>query len=385
MGPLAGVKIVELAGIGPGPMCAMLLADLGAKVIRIDRPIPANLGLPKPPEMDLVLRNRPKVQLDLKDAAGLGHAMRFIESADALIEGFRPGVAERIGLGPEACLAVNPRLIYGRVTGWGQTGPLAHTAGHDLNYIALTGALHALGRAGQAPTPPMNLVGDYGGGALFLALGIACALVETSRSGQGQVLDAAIVDGAAALMTPFFGLRAAGLFSDRRGTNHLDSGAYFYDVYECADGEWISVAPIEGKFHDQLLGIMGIETQGLPPQMDPSGWPQMHELLARRFKEKTRAHWCKLLEGTDACVAPVLDIADAPHHPHMKARGTFVEVNGIVQPGPTPRFSRTIPDLPASPDAKPLTIDEALAYWDLPGSRQTTRHMHHVYSPPTSQ
>lgn len=372
MGPLAGIKIVEMAGIGPGPMCAMLLADLGATIIRIDRVEPAQLGLPKPPGTNLVLRGRPTVRLDLKSRAGIAHALDLVRSADALIEGFRPGVMERLGLGPDACHAVNTRLVYGRMTGWGQTGPLAMSAGHDLNYIAISGVLHAIGRRGQPPTPPMNLVGDYGGGALFLALGIACALIESRSSGKGQVIDAAIVDGAAMLMMPFFGQRKAGLFTDRRGENYLDSGAYFYDVYECADGRWISVAPIEGKFHAELLRRLDIDPETMSEQMDRSGWETARRILTERFKQRTSIQWCELLEGTDACVAPVVDIAHAPLHPHLAARGTFIDVDGVVQPGPVPRFSRTVPDRPESASRPDLSIEQAMAYWGAPVTGRTS-------------
>ena len=274
MGPLAGIKIVELTGIGPGPMCAMLLADLGATVLRIDRPEPSDLGVPRPLRYDLLLRGRQCLALDLKHPEGKTLALRLIERADALIEGFRPGVTERLGLGPEDCLARNPRLVYGRVTGWGQEGPLAQAAGHDLNYIALAGAVHALGRQGQPPTPPLNLIGDFGGGALYLAFGLVCGILEAQRSGRGQVVDAAMVDGAASLMTGFFGMMAAGLGSHERGTNILDTGAHFYEVYECADGRWISVAAIEGKFYTELLRRLDIEPATMPPQMDREHWPE---------------------------------------------------------------------------------------------------------------
>jgi len=365
MGPLAGIKIVELTGIGPEPMCAMLLADLGATVLRIDRPEPSDLGVPRPLRYDLLLRGRKCLAVDLKHPTGKALALRLVERADALIEGFRPGVTERLGLGPADCLARNPRLVYGRVTGWGQQGPLAQAAGHDLNYIALAGAAHAFGRRGQPPTPPLNLIGDFGGGALYLAFGVVCGILEAQRSGRGQVVDAAMVDGAASLMTAFFGMMAAGLGSHERGTNILDTGAHFYEVYECADGRWISVAAIEGKFYAELLRRLDIDPATLPAQMDREHWPAAKSQLAALFKTRTHEEWCGLLEGTDACFAPVLTTDEAPEHPHNKARRTYVEIDGIVQPGPAPRFSRTVPDLPIPPQPR-RGLDKAeaiLADW----------------------
>jgi crotonobetainyl-CoA:carnitine CoA-transferase CaiB-like acyl-CoA transferase len=349
MGPLAGLKVLEFAGIGPGPMCAMLLADLGATVLRLDRKKPSGLGTPRPLRYNLLFRNRPAIAVDLKDGVDVELALRLVEKADALIEGFRPGVMERLGLGPEVCFARNPRLVFGRMTGWGQSGPLAMAAAHDLNYIALTGALHAIGRKGQPPTPPLNLVGDFGGGALYLAMGMLAALLEAKGSGKGQVVDAAIVDGTASLLTSFYGMHAGGIVTDERGTNANDTGAYFYDVYECADGKWISIAVIEPKFHDELMRLLGIDPATLPPQRDPKSWPAMRERLAGIFRMRDRAAWCALLEGTDACFAPVLSGAEAPAHPHMAARGTFIEVDGVVQPAPAPRFSRTPPGAPKPP------------------------------------
>ena len=358
MGPLAGIKIVELTGIGPGPMCAMLLADLGATVLRIDRPEPSDLGVPRPLRYDLLLRGRKCLAVDLKHPDGKALALRLIERADALIEGFRPGVTERLGLGPEECLARNPRLVYGRVTGWGQEGPLAQAAGHDLNYISLAGAAHAFGRHGQPPTPPLNLIGDFGGGALYLAFGVVCGILEAQRSGRGQIVDAAMVDGAASLMTAFFGMMAAGLGSHERGTNILDTGAHFYEVYECADGRWISVAAIEGKFYAELLRRLDIDPATLPPQMDREHWSEAKSRLAALFKTRTRDEWCGVLEGTDACFAPVLTTDEAPHHAHNKLRRTYVEIDGIVQPAPAPRFSRTVPGLPIPPQP-PRRLEEA--------------------------
>jgi alpha-methylacyl-CoA racemase len=364
MGPLAGIKVIELAGIGPGPMCAMLLADMGATVLRIERPGSSDLGLERPRHLDLLLRGRRSIAVDLKSPAGKALALRLVERADALIEGFRPGVAERLGLGPEDCHARNPRLVYGRVTGWGQEGPLSQAAGHDINYIALAGALHAFGRRGGPPTPPLNLIGDYAGGALYLAFGLVCGLLEARQSRQGQVVDAAMVDGAASLMTAFQGAIAAGLATHERGANHLDTGAHFYNAYECADGRWISIAPIEGKFYAELLRRLDIDPTTLPEQMDRDAWPGMQTRFAALFKTRTAAAWCALLEGTDACFAPVLTTDEAPHHPHNQARGTFVEIGGVVQPAPAPRFSRTRPDLPIPPQADgEEDADAALGPW----------------------
>jgi crotonobetainyl-CoA:carnitine CoA-transferase CaiB-like acyl-CoA transferase len=361
MGPLKGIRVVELAGIGPGPMCAMLLADLGATVLRIDRKQPVDLGTPRPLEFNLLLRNRKSIALDLKQPGAVDLVLRLVAEADALIEGFRPGVSERLGLGPDTCLERNPRLVYGRMTGWGQSGPLAPAAGHDLNYIAITGALHAIGRKGAAPTPPLNLLGDYAGGSLYLALGILAAIIETRRSGQGQVVDAAIVDGAASLMTSVYGLFAGALMSLERGTNGLDSGAHYYDVYECADGQWISVGAIEARFYAKLLDVLGIDAAEIGEQRDRRNWDRGHELFARAFRAKTRDEWCRLLEGTDACFAPVLSMAEAPQHAHLKARGTFIDVGGVAQPAPAPRFSRTVPEVPAPPE--PPDNARALEGW----------------------
>ena len=364
MGPLAGIKVVELAGIGPGPMCAMLLADMGATVLRIDRPGGSGLGLERPLRYDLLLRGRYSVAVDLKSPEGKALALRLVEQADALIEGFRPGVTERLGLGPDDCLARNPRLVYGRVTGWGQDGPLAHAAGHDINYIALVGALHAIGQRGGPPTPPLNLLGDFAGGALYLAFGVVCAILEARRSGRGQVVDAAMVDGVASLMTTAVGAVAAGLSTHERGTNHLDTGAHFYNVYECSDGRWISIAPIEGKFYAELLRRLDIDLASLPPQMERGRWPEAQARFAALFKTRTQDEWCALLEGTDACFAPVLTTDEAANHPHNRARETYVEIDGIVQPAPAPRFSRTQPELPIPPQPTDLAnANAALGPW----------------------
>jgi alpha-methylacyl-CoA racemase len=351
MGPLEGFRIVEIAGIGPAPMCAMLLADLGATVLRVERMQASGLGIDKPARFEIMNRSRRAVAIDLKKPAGVETVLRLVEGADAFIEGFRPGVAERLGIGPEQCLARNKRLVYGRMTGWGQTGPLAQAAGHDLNYIALTGVLHAIGRAGEKPTPPLNLVGDFGGGALYLALGLACGLLEAQRSGKGQVVDAAMTDGAASLMTMFLGMRAAGQLTMERGANILDSGAFFYEVYECADGKYVAVAPIEDKFLAELCRLIELDPEKLPAKLDATGWPAAKETLAAVFRTRPREEWCRLLEGSDACFAPVLSLDEAPNHPHNRARGTFVTVDGITQPAPAPRFSRTPSATPTPPEA----------------------------------
>jgi len=345
MGPLAGLRIVEFVGIGPGPMAAMLFADLGADVIRLDRVTPSGLGIAMPKRFGLLGRSRPSIAVDLKHADGIALAGDLIEKADGLIEGFRPGTMERLGLGPEVALKRNPRLVYGRMTGWGQTGPLADAAGHDLNYIALAGTLHAIGRKGAKPTPPLNLAADFGGGALYLAFGMACALLEAQRSGKGQVVDAAMTEGAASLTTMFYGLYAAGLHSLERGTNLLDSGSAIYDTYECADGRYISIAAIELKFREELFELLGL------PYTTDDG-PQLRTKLEEIFKRRSRDQWCELLEGSDACFAPVLSMAEAPHHPHNVARQSFIEIDGVMQPGPAPRT------VCSSGWAKPLSILE---------------------------
>lgn len=364
-GPLAGIRVVEFAGIGPGPMCGMLLADMGAEVLRIDRLAPSGLGVEKPTRFDVLNRGKHSAAIDLKSADGVALALDLVANADALIEGFRPGTMERIGLGPDVCLARNPLLVYGRVTGWGQTGPLARAAGHDLNYIALSGVLDCIGRAGAPPTPPLNLVGDFGGGALFLAFGVACALLEARRSGHGQVVDAAMIDGSAALMAPFFGLRQCGLFGGARGENLLDSGAPHYEVYRCADGRFISVAAIEDKFRRVLFDRIGIDAVTFPDLDDPTQWPSAKALLTDIFATRTRAQWCELLEGTDACFAPVLTLDEAPDHAHNRMRNTFINVDGIRQPAPAPRFGRTKPALPAPPAEPRAQTAAALRHWGL--------------------
>ncbi|HEY2999472.1 MAG TPA: CaiB/BaiF CoA-transferase family protein [Acidimicrobiales bacterium] len=361
MGPLAGITVVEIAGIGPGPFCGMMLADLGADVIRVDRAGSVQGGDPERPPADLLARGRRSVGVDLKSPDGVEVVLSLVERADVLFEGFRPGVAERLGIGPDECLARNPRLVYGRMTGWGQDGPYASTAGHDINYIALAGALDPIGRRGEAPVPPLNLVGDFGGGGLLLAFGLLAGLLEAKASGRGQVIDAAMVDGAAALMTMTHSLRAMGIWNDERGTNMLDTGAHFYDVYETADGRYVSIGSIEPQFYAELLRLTGLEGEELPFQHDRAKWPEMKERLAAIFRTRTRDEWCALMEGTDVCFAPVLAIPEAVEHPHNVARGTFVEVAGIPQPGPAPRFSRTGAEISSPPAHPGQHTDEVLA------------------------
>jgi alpha-methylacyl-CoA racemase len=341
MGPLQGIQVVEMQGIGPGPFAGMVLADLGAEVVRIDRAQNVRGGDPARPPADLLARGRRSVGVDLKQREGVETALRLIERADVLIEGFRPGVMERLGLGPEVCLARSPRLVYGRMTGWGQQGPIAHAAGHDINYIALTGALGAIGRRGEAPVPPLNLVGDFGGGGMLLVVGVLGALVERARSGKGQVVDAAMTDGSALLMTIIFGMLPTGVWSDERGTNLLDSGSHFYDAYQTKDGKYVSIGSIEPQFYAELLEKTGLDKEVLPGQMDRARWPEMKRRIAALFKTRTRDEWTALMEGSDVCFAPVLSLREAFEHPHNRARETFVEVAGVKQPAPAPRFSRT--------------------------------------------
>jgi alpha-methylacyl-CoA racemase len=363
MGPLAGVKVVEFAGIGPAPLASTLLADMGATVVRIDRVADSGLGVPVPEQYDFTRRSRATIGLDLKKPEAVAFALKLIAGSDALIEGFRPGVMERLGLGPDVCLARNPKLAYGRVTGWGQDGPLAQAAGHDMNYIALTGALHAIGREGQKPTPPLNLVGDYGGGALYLVTGLLAAIISARTTGVGQVVDAAMVDGALSLMTPISAMAAGGRLDGPRGTNQLDSGSYYYEVYECADGQFISIACIEEKFHAELMRRLEIDPSSMPAQRDKAGWPAWKERLTAVFRTRTRDDWCRLLEGTDACFAPVLSMQEAHAHPHNQARGAFIEVGGVRQPAPAPRFGTTKLDTPRPPGS--VSPQEALAAWGL--------------------
>jgi alpha-methylacyl-CoA racemase len=365
-GPLAGIRVVEMVGLGPCPFAAMMLADMGAEVIRIDRKSAPGAVNPFPElgtKFDVMARGRRSLALDLKQDAGRATALALAGKADILIEGFRPGVMERLGLGPDHCLAINPKLVYGRVTGWGQHGPLAQAAGHDINYIALTGMLHAMGRAGAPPSPPLNLVGDFGGGAMMLAFGVVCAALEARTSGKGQVVDAAMTDGAALLGAMMYGFRAYGSWSDGREANLLDGGAHFYDTYACADGKFVSVGAIEPQFYSLLLKLGGIDDPAFAAQMDGSAWPALSAKLAAIFKTRTRDQWCALLEGSDTCFAPVLDMAEAPLHPHNAARATFAQVDGVTQPAPAPRFSRTPAQL-GEPPARPGQHSAAiLADW----------------------
>jgi len=361
-GPLAGLKVVELAGIGPGPYAAMLLADMGADVVRIERP--GRPGSAVPPELDVLRRNRRSVVLDLRDPRGVEAVLSLVAQADVLLEGFRPGVTERLGLGPDACWAVNPRLVYGRMTGWGQDGPLAAAAGHDIGYIAITGALHAIGRAGAAPVPPVNLVGDFGGGSTFLVMGVLAACWEASRSGRGQVVDAAIVDGASSLTGLLHGMMAGGLWRDQRGTNMLDGGVPWYDTYETSDGRWMAVGALEPQFYDDLVRILGLDPAAMD-RSDPRSWPSIRALLVDAFAARTQAELAEMFEGTDACVAPVLSLREAADHPHLAKRETFVEVGGVVQPAPAPRFSRTTPGLPAAPPAIGRDTRDVLLAWGV--------------------
>lgn len=336
MGPLNGIKVIELAGIGPGPFCGMLLADMGAEVIRVDR---AGAGHSR--NQDVLTRGRQSIAVDMKNPRGKEVVLKLCETADALFEGFRPGVTERLGLGPEDCMARNAALVYGRMTGWGQDGPMSQAAGHDINYIALAGALHAIGRAGDKPVPPLNLVGDFGGGGMMLAFGMVCALLEAKQSGKGQVVDTAMVDGAATLMAMFYSMNAAGIWRDERGTNLLDGGAHFYDTYETGDGKYISLGSIEPQFYALLIEKAGLDSEQFAAQMDRTRWPEYKETMTQVFKTKTRDEWCELMEGSDVCFAPVLSLGEVAQHPHNQHRGTFVELDGVVQPAPAPRFSRT--------------------------------------------
>jgi len=365
MGPLVGIRVIEMAGIGPGPFCAMMLSDLGAEVIRLDR-----LSLKGAGERANVLsRGRRSLAVDLKTPQGVEIALEMIDRADALIEGFRPGVMERLGLGPEVCCERNPGLVYGRMTGWGQTGPLAKAAGHDINYISIGGALGAMGYADRPPAPPLNLIGDFGGGAMYLLCGLLAALIERGNSGRGQVVDAAMTDGTASLLSPFYGLMAMGLWTTARHSNRLDGGAPFYGSYECADGKYISIGSLEPQFYALLLEKAGIDDPQFKQQYEQENWPEMREKVAAVFRAKTRDQWCELMEGTDVCFAPVLDLAEAPEHPHNRARDTFVEFDGVLQPAPAPRFSRTQGGI-QSPAAKVGEHSEqVLADWGLESER----------------
>ena len=361
-GPLSGVKIVELVGIGPGPFAAMLLADMGADVVRVHRAQSVERGF-DPGGVPIMDRNRRSIGVDLKNPEGVETVLRLVEGADALLEGYRPGVTERLGIGPDACLERNPKLVYGRMTGWGQDGPMASAAGHDINYIALAGALAHFGRAGSKPTPPLNLIGDFGGGGMFLAFGIVCAVLEARSSGQGQVVDAAMVDGSATLMSFVWGMRTVGAFSEELGTNLLDTGAPHYDTYETSDGKFIALGALEDQFYAEFLEKTGLVAEGLPDVSDHASWPALKERFTALFATKTRNEWCDLLEGSDACFAPVLPMSEAAEHPHIKTRGTIVEFEGVLQPAPAPRFSRTKAEIRSAAPTPGQHTDEVLTEW----------------------
>jgi len=356
MGPLAGFRIIEMAGIGPAPFAAMLFADMGAEVIRVDRRETTDLGIPgREPKFDVLHRGRRSIAVDVKSQAGSDVVKRLVAKADAVIEGFRPGVMERLGLGPDVLMTINPRLVFGRMTGFGQDGPLSQAAGHDINYIALAGVLHCIGRKGEAPIPPLNLVGDFGGGGMFLAFGVVCALLEAQKSGKGQVVDAAMVDGSATLMALMYGMYSHGGWKDERGVNVLDTGSPWYNTYETKDGKWLAVGAIEQRFYAEFIERLGLKMSDLPKQHDRKGWPDLHRLFTETIKSKTRAEWEKVFEGSDACVAPILSLSEVADHPHNAARSTFARREGVLQPAPAPRFSRTLPEMGAPP--RPLGAD----------------------------
>jgi alpha-methylacyl-CoA racemase len=377
MGPLEGIRIVELAGIGPGPFCAMLLADMGAEVIRVDRAaiVGRDVGREgEDPRFSLLLRGRRNIAVDLKNRDGVDAVLRLIDRADALIEGFRPGVMERLGLGPEVCLPRNARLVYGRMTGWGQDGPIAHTAGHDINYISLAGVLHSIGEAGGPPSIPLNLVGDFGGGALYLAMGVLAAIISARSTGKGQVIDCSMVEGSASLMMMMYGALASGAWTEQRGHNRTDGGAHYYHVYETKDGEYVSVGSIEPQFYALLLTHTGLEGEDLPPQTDRTHWPEMQQRLARIFKTKTRAEWTAIMEQTDICFAPVLRMSEAFSHPHNVHRQSFVEVAGIPQPAPAPRFAGTPTQVQLPPARSGEHTREILRDWGFPADEIAALH-----------
>jgi alpha-methylacyl-CoA racemase len=364
-GPLVGVKIVEFAGIGPGPFCGMLLADLGADVVRIDRAESAGRGHP-----DLANRGKRSIAVDLKKPEGVEAALSLIEKADGLLEGFRPGVMERLGVGPDVALKRNPRLVYGRMTGWGQTGPWSQMAGHDIDYIALTGALHTMGRKDEPPAPPLNLVGDFGGGALYLAFGLLAGIIEARSSGKGQVVDCAMIDGAASLMTMFYNMKAVGMWNAQRDSNLLDGGAHFYDTYTCADGKWLAVGSIEPQFHAELVKGLGLPADTFGMYMDRAKWPEFSQRIADVLKTKTRDEWMMIFDGTDACVAPVLSMDEAPKHPHNAERETFVESFGVIQPNAAPRFSRTAGAVNGAPAMAGKHSIDVLESWGIAADRR---------------
>lgn len=360
MGPLKGLRVIELEGLGPAPFCGMMLADMGAEVISVARRTNTDARPGAVSE-----RGKKSIALNLKDPDAIECILRLCETADVLIEGFRPGVTERLGIGPDACMARNPKLVYGRMTGWGQTGPLAKVAGHDLNYIALSGALHAMGRADERPAPPLNLVGDFGGGGMMLAFGVMCAIFESQRSGKGQVIDTSMVDGTAALMHMMYAWMAQGQWQDKRASNMLDGAAHFYDTYETRDGKFVSIGSIEPQFYAMLLEQTGVDKSEFAPQLDSAQWPALKAKLIDVFKRKTRDEWCAIMEGTDVCFAPVLSMLEAPEHPHNKDRGTFLDIDGVLQPAPAPRFSRTAPEVAHGPHtvgSDTTAVLEAIGY-----------------------
>ena len=357
MGPLKGLKIIVMAGIGPGPFCGMVLADLGAEIIRVDRASAIGTGSKKEPSN----RGKKSIAVDLKAKEGVEVVLKLVETADAIFEGFRPGVMERLGIGPEVCLARNDRIVFGRMTGWGQEGPLANAAGHDINYISLSGALAAIGRPGSPPVPPLNLIGDFGGGGMLLALGLVAALLESKESKQGQVVDAAMTDGSALLMTMIYSMQSSGMWKTTMGSNLLDGGSHFYDTYECKDGKFISIGSIEPQFYALLCQIAELDEKVFSKQMSRDLWPEQKEEIKKIFLKKTRDEWCELMEGTDVCFAPVLDMSEAPQHPHNKERKTFIDLEGVTQPAPAPRFSRTEPEVVSSPSIVGEHTNEVLS------------------------
>ncbi|NCF51647.1 CoA transferase [Gammaproteobacteria bacterium] len=365
MGPLAGFKIVEIAGIGPGQFCGMLLADMGAQLIRLDRPVIDDLGVPMPARYNLMNRSRPTVAVDLKSKEGIDLVLRLCEDADAIFEGFRPGVMERLGLGPAECMARNERLVYGRMTGYGQEGPLADSVGHDTNYIALAGALHSIGDADRPPPIPLNLIGDFGGGGVYLAMGMLAAMLEASKSGKGQVVDAAMVDGVTSMLTVFYGLMAGGMWQDERQANMLDGRAPFVKVYETRDGKYVAVCAVENRFYRALLDALEITSIDAADQHKQDAWPEQEAIIAEVFRSKTRDEWSDILEGTDSCAAPVLSLGEAPRHVHNEARKVFVNVDGIEQPAPAPRFSRTRSEIQSAPTEPGEGDEKALSEWGL--------------------
>jgi alpha-methylacyl-CoA racemase len=362
MGPLKGIKIVEFAGLGPAPFCAMLLSDLGAEIVRIDRQQPIAGRIDHDPRSQILNRGRRSIAVDLKNPDGQAAVLRLIDQADALIEGYRPGVMERLGFGPDVCIERNPRLVYGRMTGWGQDGPLAKAPGHDINYIALTGTLHAIGRKGGPPTPPLNLVGDFGGGA-YLAMGLLAAILEVKDSGTGQIVDAAMIDAAASMMAYFFGFSASGYWNEERGSNYLDSGSPFYDTYETNDGKWIAIGSVEEKFWEQTWHLLGLDLEDMPDQHDRQRWSETKETVANAVCRKTRDEWTQIFDGAEACVAPVLSLSETTGHPHIAARQTVVSRDGIDQPAPAPRFSRTKAELGLPPPARGEHSEDILRDW----------------------